>query len=105
MHRKWQRTVMLERAIEPRGDLPSAGLARLEQIIGDPKAEPPIPPLVPVSKSTWWAGVRDGRFPPAIKVTKGVSAWRWEDLRRLLDSLRPPTAWHPPEDGCTRQRE
>ena len=28
---------------------------RLPQIIGNPKADPPISPVYPVSKSTWWA--------------------------------------------------
>ena len=97
MRRKWQRQVLLERAPDPDGDLPKAGLARLEQVIGDPKADPPIRPVIPVSKSTWWAGVRSGQFPPAIKVTKGVSAWRWEDIHRLLQSLRPEREWRPPE--------
>lgn len=96
MRRKWQRTVLLERAVEPAGEIPKAGLARLEQIIGDPKASPPIRAVIPVSKSTWWAGVRSGRFPPAIKVTPGVSAWRWADLHRLLESLRPEQEWEPP---------
>jgi predicted DNA-binding transcriptional regulator AlpA len=97
MRRKWQRTVLLERAADPAGEIPKAGLARLEQIIGDPKANPPIPALVPVSKSTWWSGVRSGRFPPPIKVTPGVSAWRWEDIHRLLESLRPEEEWKPPK--------
>lgn len=96
MRRKWQRTVLLERAPDPAGELPKAGLARLEQIIGDPTTNPPTVALVPVSKSTFWAGVRSGRFPPAVKVTPGVSAWRWEDIRRLLESLRPEEEWAPP---------
>ena len=96
MRRKWQRRILLERAPDPDGQLPEVGLARLEQIIGDRKSDPPIRPVIPVSKSTWWAGVRSGRFPPAIKVTKGVSAWRWEDIRRLLESLRPEAEWTPP---------
>ena len=29
---------------------------RLPQISGNPKADPPIPPVYPVSKSTWWGG-------------------------------------------------
>ncbi|MCU0973195.1 MAG: hypothetical protein MUF80_04470, partial [Burkholderiales bacterium] len=97
MRRKWQRQVLLERAPDPAGELPRHGLARLEQIIGDRTADPPIRPLIPVSKSTWWAGVRSGRFPPAVKVTKGVSAWRWEDIHRLLESLRPERDWEPPK--------
>ncbi len=43
--------------------LPEAGFLRLKQIIGDNKASPAIPPLIPVGKSTWWAGVKSGRFP------------------------------------------
>ncbi len=42
--------------------LPETGYLRLPQIIGNPKADPPIPPIIPVSKSTWWAGVKSGRF-------------------------------------------
>ena len=96
MRCKWRRTVLLERAPDPDDQLPKVGLARLEQIIGDPKADPLIRPVIPVSKSTWWAGVRSGRFPPAVKVTPGVSAWRWEDIHRLLESLASSEGWRPP---------
>ena len=48
-------------------DLTQPRLLRLKQIIGDPNADPPIPPIVPVSKSTWWEGVRTGRFPKPVK--------------------------------------
>lgn len=96
MRRKWQRTVLLERSPDPAGEIPKAGLARLEQLIGDRRASPPIPPVIPVSKSTWWAGVRSGCFPPPVRVNKGVSAWRWEDINRLLESLRPERDREPP---------
>ena len=43
--------------------LPETGFLRLKHIIGDPTVNPPIPPLIPVSKSTWWAGVKDGIYP------------------------------------------
>lgn len=95
MRRKWERRILFERTPDTEGELPKVGLARLEQIIGDSKSDPPIQPVIPVSKSTWWAGVRSGRFPPATKVTKGVSAWRWEDIHRLLESLRPEEEWAP----------
>ena len=36
--------------------LPDTGFLRIRQIVGDPKANPPIAPLIPVSKSTWWNG-------------------------------------------------
>jgi len=37
-------------------NLPATGFLRLNQIIGNKKASPPVPAIIPVSKSTWWAG-------------------------------------------------
>jgi len=64
--------------------LPEAGLLRLKQIIGDPNANPPIPPIIPVKKSCWWNGVRSGRFPKPVKLGPRVTAWRAEDIRSLI---------------------
>lgn len=58
-------------------DLPSEGFVRLSQIIA------PFGPI-PVSKSTWWAGVKDGRFPKSVKLG-GVTVWRVEDIRALYE--------------------
>lgn len=65
--------------------LPETGYLRLSQIIGNPKSTPPIPPIIPVSKSTWWAGVKIGRFPAPVK-TLGlrITAWRVEDIRAFI---------------------
>lgn len=66
--------------------LPETGYLRLHQIIGKPKAEPPIPPIIPVSKSTWWAGVKSGRYPQPVRTLgERITAWRVEDIRRLID--------------------
>lgn len=48
--------------------LPETGYVRLPQIVGNPKADPPIPAVIPVSKSTWWAGVKTGRYPRPVKL-------------------------------------
>lgn len=65
--------------------LPETGFLRLNQIIGNPKAKPPIPAVIPVSKSTWWEGVRTGRYPQPVR-TLGlrITAWRVEDIRSLI---------------------
>lgn len=68
-------------------DLPKVGYLRLPQIIGDPSRDPPIPPIMPVSRSTWWQGVRDGRFPKPVKLGPKTTAWRVEDIRSLIDKL------------------
>lgn len=65
--------------------IPASGLLRLSQIVGDPKANPPVPPIIPVAKSTWWAGVRTGRYPKPVKLSPGVTAWRAEDIQKLVD--------------------
>ena len=67
--------------------LPETGYLRLRQIIGDPKAQPPIPAVIPVSKSTWWEGVRTGRYPQSVKTLgRRITAWRVEDIRKLIES-------------------
>lgn len=67
--------------------LPETGFVRLPQIIGNPKAEPPIPPVIPVSKSTWWAGIKSDRYPKPVKLGSRVTAWRVEDIRALIESI------------------
>lgn len=63
--------------------LPETGYLRLVQIVGDKKAG--IPAIIPVSKSTWWQGIKDGRFPAGILLTERCRAWRVEDIRALIE--------------------
>ena len=65
--------------------LPETGYLRLRQIIGDPKASPPIPAIIPVSKSTWWAGCKSGRYPKPVKIGERVTAWHVEDILKLAN--------------------
>ena len=65
--------------------LPETGFVRLSNIIGDSKSNPPTPAIIPVSKSTWWAGVKSGRFPRPIKLGPRITAWRVEDIRKLIN--------------------
>ena len=65
--------------------LPQTGFLRLSQIVGDKKAN--IPPLIPVSRSTWWAGVKSGKYPKGCQLSTRTTAWRVEDIRALVDAL------------------
>jgi prophage regulatory protein len=65
--------------------LPDTGYLRLAQIIGNRNATPAIPPVIPVSKSTWWAGVKSGRFPQPTKLGPRITVWRVTDIRALID--------------------
>ena len=67
--------------------LPKTGFVRLPQIIGDPEADPPIPPIIPISKSTWWAGVKSGRYPqPEKHLGPRITVWRVEDIMALIEN-------------------
>ena len=69
------------------GTLPEFGFVRVKQIVGDPKADPPIPAVIPVGRSTWWAGVKSGRYPKPIKLGPRTTAWKVEDIKRLIDEV------------------
>lgn len=58
--------------------LPTEGLVRIKQILY------PIGPI-PVSKSTWWAGVKSGRFPKPLKTLGSrITAWDVKEIRALM---------------------
>ena len=57
---------------------PRTGLVRLSQILA------PTGPI-PVSKSTWWQGVRDGRFPKPLKLGPRTTVWRVDDIRAIFE--------------------
>ena len=67
--------------------IPEIGYLRINQIIGNPKADPPLPPIIPVSRSSWWAGVKSGRFPKPIKLGPRTTAWRVSEIRTLIEGL------------------
>jgi prophage regulatory protein len=54
------------------------GFVRLDSILS-PKGP------IPVSKSTWWVGVKSGRFPKPVKLGPRITAWRVEDIRALMN--------------------
>ncbi|MET0154609.1 MAG: AlpA family phage regulatory protein [Rickettsiales bacterium] len=57
--------------------LPATGLIRLDEVLE----------FIPVSRSTWWLGVKDGRFPAPVKLGKRIRAWRAEDIHALMQTL------------------
>ena len=59
-------------------NLPQTGFVRLNAIIA------PNGPI-PVGRSTWWAGVKEGRFPKPVKLGLRITAWRVEDIRASIE--------------------
>jgi prophage regulatory protein len=73
-------------AIHP---ISNAALLRLPQVLA----------LVPVSKSTWWNGVKHGRYPAPVKPSRRITAWRYTDILTLLASLSDDSVFAPGEEA------
>ena len=48
---------------------------------------PKVLEIFPVSKSTWFAGIREGKFPKPVKLTERTSAWLRTDIEALCERL------------------
>ena len=48
---------------------------------------PQVLELIPISKSAWWQGCKEGRFPKPIKLGPRTSAWRSSDIAALVEQL------------------
>lgn len=57
--------------------LPEEGFVRLPLILS----------IIPIGKSSWWAGVKAGRYPKPLKISSRTTAWRVEDIRKLISSI------------------
>lgn len=58
--------------------LPETGFVRLPQVLA----------IIPISRSAWWAGIREGKFPKGIKLGSKTTVWRAEDIRNLIERSR-----------------
>jgi len=58
-------------------DLPKTGFIRLEAVLE----------LIPVSRSVWYKGVKEGRFPEPVKMSDRIVAWRVDDIRVLIKEM------------------
>ena len=55
---------------------PDSGLLRLAQVLT----------VIPISKSSWCAGVKAGIYPRPIKLGR-ISLWRSEDIHQFIATL------------------
>lgn len=44
-----------------------------------------VPAIIPISRASWWAGIKKGRFPRGVKLSPRVTVWRASDVRALLE--------------------
>jgi prophage regulatory protein len=67
----------MEHTVFETGKFPEIGFVRLTQVLM----------VIPVGKSSWWAGVRSGRYPKPVKLSRNCTAWRAEDIRELINQI------------------
>jgi len=60
-----------------RPDFPQTGFVRLTAILA------PIGPI-PVGRTTWWEGVKTGRYPKPLKLGPRITVWKAEDIHQLM---------------------
>ena len=65
--------------------LPNTGLLSLRQIVGD-KAKG-IQPLIPISRSGWFQGIREKRYPAGLIIGKRRRLWTSDSIARLISEL------------------
>ncbi|WP_291446217.1 AlpA family phage regulatory protein [Desulfovibrio sp.] len=57
--------------------LPTTGFMRLSQVLQ----------FIPISQSTWYSGIKTGRFPQPVKLGPRTTVYRAEDIRKLIDEF------------------
>ncbi|HOM97232.1 MAG TPA: AlpA family phage regulatory protein [Acetomicrobium sp.] len=65
-------------------DIPEFGFLRLNDVLR----------IIPVSKTTWYNGVRSGRFPKGIRLSQNIVVWRVEDIKNLVRQLEEEAGIH-----------
>ena len=60
---------------------------RLPQILGNSKANPPIPALIPICKTAWYAGIKSGIYPQGIKLSPRICVWRESEIQALIQNF------------------
>lgn len=62
--------------------LPETGFLRLPQVLA----------VFPIGRSSWWAGIRTGKYPAPVKLGPRTTAWRAEDIRALVEEFNRKAA-------------
>jgi prophage regulatory protein len=66
---------------------------------------PDVLKRIPVSRSTWWLGVKEGHFPQPVRLSQRTTAWIKQDIDAWCSSFLKTTKGgvSPFEDGEVQQ--
>ena len=42
--------------------------------------------IIPISKSAWYQGVKEGRYPQPVKLGPRTTCWRESDINQLVEN-------------------
>ena len=63
----------------------SSRLIKLHEVIGDVRKG--ITGMIPMSRASWYAGIKKGLFPAPVKLRNSRSSyWRDSDIKELINS-------------------
>lgn len=57
--------------------IPSSGFLRLKQVLQ----------FIPVGKTAWYNGVKEGRFPKPIQLSARTAVYRAQDIADLIERI------------------
>lgn len=58
--------------------LPETGFVRLPVVLS----------IIPIAKSSLYAGIKKGIYPAPVKLSERTAAWRVEDIRQLIGQFK-----------------
>jgi len=57
--------------------LPETGFLRIKQVLQ----------LIPVGRTTWLNGVKEGKYPAKYQISDNTVGWRVEDIKAEIDKI------------------
>jgi len=57
---------------------PGGRLLRLKQVLS----------RIPISRSAWYSGIKNGKYPKPVKLGLRISAWREEEIEDVIRNPR-----------------
>lgn len=65
-------------AVQQAAQLPLEGYVRLPKVLA----------VIPISRSSWFAGIKSGKYPKGVKLGERTTAYRVEDIRALIEGAK-----------------
>ena len=62
---------------KPTSSLPPEGLSRIDRVLE----------IIPTSRTSWYRGIQEGRYPAPVRIGPNQAAWRNSDILELAERL------------------